>query len=703
MRAICPGALFARKLRFPAWFVRLWTSYHQVTAWAFDPKNGYRPAVTIDSLETIGMSPRFITAALPALLLCCQLLACCSVAGADDDYGYDVQHYDINVDIDIDTETVTGIVSITAKAETAGLNEVVLNLYDEMQVAEVASTTHTIAGMIQSDDKVTITLSESLARDEEFTVTVLYDGTPPDVDGSISSFPFVFWHHGTEEDGTLAPLVYSMSVTNRSSTWWPCKDVIWDKALLDIAITVPDTLTAVSNGVLISRAELENNRATFYWSHGYDVPPYLVSVAISNYTTIVDSAHIEVQGAQETVPLVYYVYPEDEEDAIYDVARLGEALEFYSTVFGPYPYWDEKYGMAFATVNGGMEHQTISTLGSRYLRGDRSAEWVFVHELAHQWCGDWVGIADWRDVWLNESFATYCEAIWFEHVDGEQAYFDQMAAFDNNPPPDHSGFSGTIYDPDPLFGSTPYKKGAWVLHMLRRIMGKENLFQIFENWMSQYGGQDVVLTQDFIDLCEQYNPGYDFQTFFDQWLLYPGRPHYSYQWSVTPGGENYTVTVRVSQTQDQLDVYVMPLDIRIETESGSETFLAANNERDQTFTFDVDAMPTAVTLDPDNWILKPSTIPTSVSSGLNAPRPNPTPGECLLSYYLPQETRVSLKLYDVAGRLVRTFVNQELKAANQTIEWQGRDDNDNPVASGVYYLRLEKLGQSEVKSIVVVR
>ena len=619
---------------------------------------------------------------------------------AVDERGYDVIHYDLA--IEVGESTVAGTVTVGAQALIDGLTGVVLDLRDELDVTAVASPTHGVAASTHAGHQVTITLATAVAAGDSFAVSLSYAGPPPVVEGDVEGPSFAFTTHGSEGDGTLAPLIYTISVTDRAHTWWPCKDVLTDKATIDVVVTVAPGLVAVSNGELIEVETLPDERRVYHWSHGHPIATYLVSLAISNYVLVEDVATIEVGENSVDVPLRWYVYPEDQADATADFSRVDTALEFFSSIFGPYPYWDEKYAMAATSFGGAMEHQTCTSLGAQFILGNRRYEWMFVHELAHQWFGDAVGLADWRDVWLNEGFATYAEALWVEHQSGAEAYREYVAGFDPFPPPEGPGFRGTLYDPDPLFGATPYNKGAFVLHMLRNLIGDDAFFQTLRAYADRHQGLTTVVTDDFGAVAEEMS-GQDLTGFFDQWMNYVDRPLYQWQ----PGYEHvaggYDVRVRIAQTQEAPEYYTMPIEIAVVTEAGQFVFVAENDAREQDFTFHVDARPTDIRFDPDGLILKPTMSVLPTQAALRPPWPNPSRGSSLITYVLSGETPVTLRIYDILGRRVRTLVDGRHQAFEQACVWDGTDDGRRRVGTGFYFVELQTPGFSETTRLIMLR
>lgn len=611
---------------------------------------------------------------------------------------YDATHYALA--IDVGDSSISGTGTLVAQAAQSGLDEIVLGLAGELVVSRITSSTDSVTAWGRDGDRLRIFLSEPLAAGDDFDVTVAYSGEPPDIMGEESYPPFNRFTHTHGEESV--PVIFTMSVPDRAWAWWPCKPVLGDKATVDMAVTVAENLTAVSNGRLQGVQAAPDQRRTWHWSHAHPVASYLVSLAISDYAVLEDSVTVSSGDSTVVVPLRYYVYPEDAAAARASFARTGEMIKFLSDRFGLYPFADEQYAIAAAPINGGMEHQTCTTLGARYITGDLSEEWVVIHELSHQWWGDWLGLADWRHVWLNEGFATYCEALWVEHTEGKQAYHEYMRELDTFAPPAGDDFPGALYDPSPLFGSTPYRKGAWVLHMLRNVVDDDAVF--FDGLKAYYGtlgGQGRATTESFRDVMEAAT-GLELDAFFDQWIYESGRPDYRWTWTYAPAASGYEVILDLEQQQATPAVYSMPVDVEIDAGGNSQVFRAQNNARTQRFTFAVVGEPRALTIDPDGWLLKPVPAAPPAHALLQSPRPNPTRGTSRITYTLAEAGEVSLHVLDVTGRLVRTLIDRRREGGEHTVEWDGRLA-DGRAPAGVYYLYLDAPGATHHRTLVLVR
>ncbi len=499
---------------------------------------------------------------------------------------YDVRNYTLNFSFDIPAKMLFGKTNIMAECLSDTLSLIYVNFTNDMKVLEV-SVDDKKAEYVHQNDYLKINFPGS-ATGRQFNVTIVYEGIP--VNKGFDSFSF--------KEFDNEPAIYTLSEPTYAPTWWPCKDLTTDKAEADILITVPPQLTAVSNGTLKNITTNEKGEKTFHWRSSYPITTYLVSLAIGKYDKWTET-YTSIDGSKN-MPVEYYTYPSYTEKAKYDWKNTVDMIRFLSETYGEYPFIDEKYGMAlFGWISGAMEHQTVSSMGYRLVTGDGRYEDIVMHELAHQWFGDAVSPATWRDIWLNEGFATYSEALWEEHLHGREAYLMKMKREDKG------RFPTTVYNPEGfIFGATVYSKGAWVLHMLRGVTGDETFFRIIRTYYERFKYKTAT-TSEFADICEEVS-GMDLDQFFDQWVYNgKGRPEYAYSWSITENsGSQYEIKLKLSQEQKDMDVYFVPLKITVVTENSEEEFTVQNNLRQQEFVLNTSGKPLKVLIDKDGLILK---------------------------------------------------------------------------------------------------
>lgn len=609
-----------------------------------------------------------------------------------DQGAYDALHYDLRLDVDPQDESISGTLSMTALCLTTIPSVLVLDLSDSLTVSEAREGG--IPGAItHQSNLLTIALSRDYGAGDTIRIEVDYSGKPATENDVLGLSAFSFDSHGPDPDHDDQVAIWTLSEPYFARAWWPCKDVPDDKATVRLRVTVPDTLIVASNGVLENEWSLPGARKTYVWYEKYPIATYLVSLAISNYEVFSDYFRYTSGDSME---VVYFVYPEHVDTARVSFAVTVPMIEFYSELFGLYPFIEEKYGMAEFEPAGAMEHQTCTSMGRRFLLRSRGYDWVVAHELSHQWWGDLLTPAEWADVWLNEGFATYSEALWVEHKDGFDAYTRYMSR-----PQLFERFRGTLYDPEDLFGVTVYWKGALVLHMLRHVMGDEGFFKALRGYVSEESFRyKNVTTADFQRICAGRYGG-SLSWFFDEWVYGVGSPEYAYYWVQSGPDGARTVDLTLQQLQSG-QVFTMPIDIRFSLTSGDTTITVWNSASVEHYRFAFAHSVQAVVVDPDVWVLR-SVEERTLDAVTLTVNPNPFNATTRIAFELGSSGPVEVDIYDVTGARVTTLFREEVPAGYHEREWDGRNDSGEPVSSGVYFVRLKTGRNALVRKAVLLK
>ncbi len=503
----------------------------------------------------------------------------------------DILHYFLDLDFVVATRSVEGSVTITGKALVDGFQHLVLNFIDSMPVSSCTLGTTNLA-FTHANDLLDITLDRPYNVDETFDVKVTYAGMPP-TGGQLGTFG---WTKYSSYPSGSGQMVWSLSEPEGARTWWPCKDRPDDKATVEEWWTVPNTWIAAGNGVLVATVNMHQKKTQYQWVPTHPLATYLVSIAATNYATFSDTYTTLTGG---TMPLDYYVYTEDLADAQVSFSNTPAMVAFYAQTFGEYPFVEDKYGMSAFPFGGAMEHTTNTSYGYQLINGGHGYDYVIAHELSHQWFGDSVSPQTWADVWLNEGTASYCEALYAEHLNGPQGYQDYMNSFWQQT------YSGPLYDPVDLFGSTVYNKGAWIHHMLRRVLGGQPYFDAMRQWYADHK-DGAANTAQFQALTEQHY-GASLDWFFQEWVYLPNSPRYQYGFTVANRGDGtWRTYVTIKQIQTDAGVFTMPMDLTLVTPSGSQVRTVWNNAADQDFTLDTNEPVTDLVFDQKDWVLKAS-------------------------------------------------------------------------------------------------
>ena len=500
---------------------------------------------------------------------------------------FDATYYKLDIYVDVDAQRIYGKVTTQGKSLISNLNLVELDLTNELLVDSVLSS-GTPLTFSHTNDLLSITLDRSYSSGEAFSAIVYYHGRP--ATGGLQGFSWGY-------HGYSVPIASTLSEPFMARGWWPCKDAPHDKAdSADIIIKIRNDFLVASNGLLRSSVDNGDGTKTFWWHEKYPIATYLISIAATNYQTF---SHWYNYAPGKSMEVKYFVYPEYYSQAQSGYMYTVGAIQIYSDLFGQYPFVEEKYGHAHFNWGGAMEHQTCTSM--LYYWYSLS---MIVHELAHQWWGDMITCENWHEIWLNEGFASYSEALYFEQRHGSSYYHTYMQGMDYT-----GGKSIYVYDTTDayeIFDIVVYDKGAWVLHMLRHVVGDSSLFNILRAYYSDtsFAYKDVT-TERFKNLCEQFS-GKQLDYFFQEWIYGTYRPNYLYSWmSEDAGNGTYNIYLHIAQTQSTYPTFfTMPLDVTISTASGDFTYNVFNDPNHLDFIFNVPALPNNITLDKDNWVMK---------------------------------------------------------------------------------------------------
>jgi len=615
---------------------------------------------------------------------------------------YDVLHYGLDLHVDEVAESLIGVTFVTLITTEPLVQEIVFDFRNTMSIDGIGLLSGEIyESLLYShiDDQITVELAAPAIPDQELTIVIMYRGHP-EPEG-LYGFQF-----NRRDDGL--PVIASLSEPWSAKSWWPCKDIVTDKATVSMNLYTDRSLVGVSNGKmleasperssaidkLVSRHLELDSRNTILWSWESYRPlsTYHVSIAVSDYE-IMEGFHI---CESETLQIRHYVYPDLVENAEEDFSVLSDMLEFCTDFFGPYPFPGEKYGMAVFDWYGAMEHPTATTYSSLFLTGDHYFDTIVMHELAHQWFGNKITPEDWTHIWLNEGFATYAEALWAEHVNGPNGLQVFMSQHDNTT----WWTSPLVRAPDNenpwyYFANMVYNKGAWVLHMLRKHLGDELFVECLLSYVNnetlQYSNAS---SDDFAAICSEVS-GQDLSWFFDQWLLRSTNPLLSVDWG---NNSNGTITVSIQQLQPSDPVYgddpfQLPIDILLKSSHGDTLVTLLSDELYQTFRVPVSYSISDIEIDPNHWLLHDLESITGVGDTgtivqLYPSAPNPMSAAGYIRWASTVPTSDTVTIYDSRGRQVlkQQFATQP--AGQRSMVWDGCDKNGSRCSASTYLYKV---------------
>ena len=498
-------------------------------------------------------------------------------------------HYDINYhrlywEVDPKEAEIKGEVT-TYYTALSDLNQIVFDLADNMDVNNIQQRGKSLS-FTQNNEELIIDLPLTQKKNKLDSLTIFYDGNP--VSSGFGSFEINT--HGSAN----TPVLWTLSEPYGAKGWWPCKQDLTDKIdSIDVLIKHPIQYKAASNGLLISEKP-EGFSTITHWRHKYPIPAYLIAIAVTNYSVYKENA------PELPFDIVNYVYPEGLSNTKASTAITPDIMLLFNELFEMYPFADEKYGHAQFGWGGGMEHTTMSFMGS-WSRG------LIAHELAHQWFGNKITCGSWEDIWLNEGFATYLDGLVYENFDGQDVFSQWRKAVVNSvtSSPSGSTFVTDTTSVSRIFSSRlSYRKGAMILHMLRYKIGDDNFFQGVKNYLADPTlAYSYAKTEDLQRHLEATSL-VDLNEFFADWFYGEGYPEYDLVWSQSDSDKIIHFQVSQDQSHPSVSFFEMPLPITVTGSSGeSEKLRLEVSENEQLFSIQLNFDVVSVQIDPETQLI----------------------------------------------------------------------------------------------------
>jgi aminopeptidase N len=403
--------------------------------------------------------------------------------------------------VDPSTNVLDAIATIRADA-TQNLSRFDLDFLGlEIQTLKVNGVT---AVYSRDGGELVITPAKPIARGESFTISVLYRGSPEP--RSTKAIPIAVGWISTG-DGSFV-----LNEPEGASTWYPVNDHPSDKATYTFHVTVPDGVTAVANGNLVAKVPRGDGQTTWTYEEKAPMASYLAQLAIGDY-------QLTSEPGPDGITIRNAFASDLAAEATIDFSRTPEMLHFFAATFGPYPF--DVYGVLVVDerTQYALESQTLSIFDGSFVNGDASDDHIAAHELAHQWFGNSVTPTSWKDVWLNEGFATYAEWLWQEHVDGISVRATATFVHDELTDTELPGDPGVEH----LFDvGAVYMRGALTLQALRLTVGDDTFFTIVRTYASRFAGKNVT-TSDLVAVANEVAKR-DLHELFDAWLYREALP-----------------------------------------------------------------------------------------------------------------------------------------------------------------------------------
>ena len=579
---------------------------------------------------------------------------------------YDLVYQRIAWEINPNVKYINGSVTSYFKSQLENLTEIEFDLNDSTMMVDSVFQHNQKINFTQNDSKLRIILNIPLKNLTLDSISVFYQGEPePEING-FGSF--------SKSEHAGIPVIFTLSEPYGAMEWWPCKQSLIDKIdSIDVIVSCPDSFRTASNGILVSDI-VENGIRTMHWKHRHPIATYLVAIAVTNYAVYSDWLDLE---DSRKIEILNYVYPENLEKAKGETPVTAEFIQLYNELIGEYPFADEKYGHAQFGWGGGMEHQTMSFMYNF------SYELV-AHELAHQWFGDFITCGSWQDIWLNEGFATYLTGLVYENLqDGfwwprwKKLNMDRIVS-----QPGGSVFVNDTTDIGTIFsGRLSYSKGAYLLHMMRWVLGDASFFKGMKSYFNDPRlANGFANTGQFIEHMEAAGDT-SLSEFVNDWFYGEGFPLYSASYS--PVGDGILkITLSQTTSHPSVDFFEMPVPVRVYNfdKTDSTDFRLVNTSINQEFLVNVDFKVAELKIDPEYWLVSKTAqiVSAPLSPAINEIKIFPNPSTESFSVVLPATHQMfSAQLFSTQGSLLKQF------AGNKTIfHWP-------EIPNGIYIIQVK--------------
>jgi aminopeptidase N len=588
----------------------------------------------------------------------------------------DLTYQRLNFSVDPAVSAISGSVFSQVKYKKDNVSILRFDLNSVLTVDSVRYNQKKIA-FAHSANKISITLPAPMAKNSTATTEIFYHGTP-----SQSGFGAFF----TGRHNNI-PILWTLSEPYGAMDWWPCKESLSDKIdSLDVFVTSPSQYKAASNGKLISDVVSDSKR-TAHWKHRYPIATYLVAIAVTNYETYSD--FVEAPDGKK-IEILNYIYPEYLATAKTKSGETSDIMDLYNRKFITYPFAAEKYGHAQFGWGGGMEHQTMSFMTNLNFE-------LVAHEMAHQWFGDYITLASWHDIWLNEGFATYLSGIAYENL-LNGAYWPNFKS--NLVTSVTSSPGGSVYVADTtdisrIFnGRLSYNKGASLLHMLRWEMGDQNFFQGMKNYLNDQTIANGFATQEKFVKHMEAAADTSFTEYFKDWYYGEGYPTYQFTYFPDPINPSKQ-RLRVKQTPSHSSVafFEMHLPFRIWKNGEYTDIRLFNTLQNQEFAISNQPFD-KIEFDPDKWLMAKSDKITATDPEMTVSeiRIIPELAQRKIRVILPElKGNETIQLFDATGKMIST---QKLKNTDSLID-------TGSLTSGLYLVKVQSGQTQEIEKVIV--
>ena len=586
---------------------------------------------------------------------------------------YDLHFLKLDIEVSDKSTYVSGNALLEAKA-VKPLDTLLFDFSNYMTVDSVFINDQKV-NFSHTNNTIRYIFNPAIAVNENIKAQIYYHGTPDAYGGGVTH---------TYDSNWGKDVTWTLSESFHAYEWWPCKQVLSDK--IDSAyifLTCDNDCMAGSNGLLTNIADVGGNKKRYEWKTYYPINYYLISYAVAEYQDY--SLYSYPEGSS---PILIQNFIYNTSDCLQQnkssIDNTADFIELFSEKFGLYPFANEKYGHCLTKLGGGMEHQTMTTIGN-------FGYTLVAHELGHMWFGDYVTCATWQDIWINEGFASYTEYVALENLQSASSareWINNAMNYALEEP------YGSLYIPFEQAGDESrifnyrlsYKKGATLLHMLRYHINNDSIFfASIRQYLNEFA-DSVATGDDFITSIEN-SSGIELKDFFNQWYYGKGYPRFDIGYKTQ--NDTLYLTVTQSTSSSTTPLFKTFVDYKISYSGGDTTFRLFQSSNIETFKLPFNKQITSISVDPENWILNSQGTINSIELPSNGmlvkvyPNPANNNINVLFDTTLTNEEK-TITIYTVNGQLVKTFLT---KSDTYTA-------NISNIPAGLYFIKIESKAYS---------
>lgn len=568
---------------------------------------------------------------------------------------YDVHFVHLNLNVERTTKTMSGSARSVATVTSTAIDTFGCVLHQVMIIDSVR-VNGVLCAVSRKDSIVKVKTPGTILNGQTVDAIIYYHGTPP-VGGSAIGSGF---SNGTSTSwGNQC--TWSLSESLAGYHWWPCKQILTDKIDSSwVFITTDSTNKAGSNG-LLKNVVVVGNKKRYEWKSRTPIAYYLISVAVAKYKEYnLYAKPLYLPG--DSILIQNYIYDNALSNTAFATQKatlnqIVPVLEFESKMYGMYPFKKEKYGHCMAPFSGGMEHQTMTSLGF-------FDYYVDAHELGHQWWGDNVTCKSWGDIWINEGFAAYTEHLVAQNLDPTNFLPNLNAAHNNvmSAPSGHVWVTGPdTMDANKIFSSRlTYDKGGAIIRTLQFEINNDSIwFPLLRSFQNTYKNSTASVV-DFKNFAQAYT-GMNFTQFFNQWYYGEGYPTFNLTWNSMPG-KVFLKSAQTTSSATSVPLYITPMEYKLSRTAMPDTVVRVqHNVNTEYYTIPLLGTVTGATVDPNQWVINKATVAKDITLGLpenysitSEINLTPNPNNGVFEINSSVDLKGSIEIFDVAGKLIYT-------------------------------------------------